>query len=150
MALVLSEKIASILKWAMWFIVQRSTLKKADTLYKLHKLAVNKEDNLMLKANIKLTTSAKEVLKKAPTNLHQGLKNSWVIFLKKIVEKIKERSPLGYKLVRVSAALDPRNMTSLDADTLQTMFDAFVGIMHNQNKFQANKVIVVKSNMNNF
>ena len=67
-----------------------------------------------------------------------------------MVEEIPERSPLGYKLVRVSAALDPRNMTSLDADTLQTMFDAFVGIMHNQNKFQANKVIVVKSNMNNF
>ena len=57
----LSEEIASILKWAMWFFV-------------------NKQDNLMLKTDIKLTTSAKEVLKKVPTNLHQGLKDSWVIF----------------------------------------------------------------------
>ena len=50
----------------MRFIVQRSTLKKADTLYKLHKLDMNKQDNLMHKTDIKLTTSAKEVLKKFP------------------------------------------------------------------------------------
>ena len=75
----LSEEIASILKWLMQF-VQRSTLKKADMPYKLHKLDMNKQDNLMLKTDIKLTTSAKEVLKKVPTNLHQGLKDSWVIF----------------------------------------------------------------------
>ena len=49
-----------------------------------------------------------------------------MIFLKKMIEEIPERSPLGYKLVRVSAALDPRNMVSLDADTLHTMFDVIV------------------------
>ena len=128
----LSEEIASILKWLMQFFVQRSTLKKADMPYKLHKLDMNKQDNLMLKTDIKLTASAKEVLKNVPTNLHQGLKDSWVIFLKKMVEKIQEGSPLVYKLVRVSAALDPRNMASLDADTHQTMFDAIVGIMHSK------------------
>ena len=53
-----------------------------------------------------------------------------MIFLKKMVEEIPERSPLGYKLIRVSAALDPRNMVSLDADTLQIMSDVIVGIMH--------------------
>ena len=49
-----------------------------------------------------------------------------MIFSKKMVEEIPERSPLGYKLVWVSAALDPRNMVSLDADTLHTMFDVIV------------------------
>ena len=52
-----------------------------------------------------------------------------MIFLKKIVEKIQERSPFGYKLVKVSAALDPRNMASLDADTLQTVFDCLMQLL---------------------
>ena len=130
----LSEEIASILKWAMPFFVQRINLKKADTPYKLHKLGVNKQDNLMFKTDIKLITSATKVLKKVPTNLHQGLKDSWIIFLKKMVEEIQEESPLGYKLVRVSAPMDPRNMASLDADTHQTMFDAIVGIMHSNKR----------------
>ena len=76
----------------MRFFMQRSTLKKADTPYKLHKLDMNKQDNLMFKTGTKLTTSAKEVLKNVPTNLHQGLKDSWVLFLK-MVEKIQQRSP---------------------------------------------------------
>ena len=76
-----------------------------------------------------------------------------MIFLKKMVEKIQERSPFGYKLVKVSAALDPRNMASLDADTLQTVFDCLMQLLESctaRNEFQANKVIVLKSNMNNF
>ena len=98
----------------------------------------------MLKTDIKLTTSVKEVLKKVPTNLHQDLKDSWVIFLKKMVEKIQEINPLDYKLVRVSAALEPRNLASLDADTPQVMCDAIVGIMHGKKQIQPNKVIMLK------
>ena len=144
----LTEEIASILKWAMRFFVQKSNLKKADTPDKLRKLGVNKQDNLMFKTDINLTTSAKEVLKKVPTNLHQGLKDSWVIFLKKMVEKIQEESPLCNKLVRVSAPMDPKNMASLDADTHQTM--QLLESCTARNEFQANKLIVLKSNMSNF
>ena len=71
----LCEEIASILKWTIRFFVQRSTLKKADMPYKFQKLGVNKRGNVMLERYIKLTKSAKEVLKKVLTNLHQGLKD---------------------------------------------------------------------------
>ena len=47
-----------------------------------------------------------------------------------IFEDGRENPTKKSKLVRVSAASDPRNIVSLDADTLQTMFDAIVGIMH--------------------
>ena len=59
-----------------------------------------------------------------------------MIFLKKMVEEIQEESPFGYKLAKVSSPLDPRNMMSLDADTHQTvaMFDAILGIMHNNKR----------------
>ena len=47
-----------------------------------------------------------------------------------IFEDGRENPTKKSKLVRVSAALDPRNIASLDADTLQTMFGTIVGIMH--------------------
>ena len=50
---------------------------------------------------------------------HQGLKDSWVRLLVKMVEKIQERSPVNYKLVRVAAVLDPVKMAMLDLETLQ-------------------------------
>ena len=75
MVLFLCKEIASILKWAIRFFVQRSTLKKADVPYKFQKLGVNKRGNLMLKTDSSLTKSAKEVLKKVLTNPHQGLKD---------------------------------------------------------------------------
>ena len=128
----LSEEITSILRWAMRFFVQSNTLKTADTPYKLHKLDANKQDSLMFKTDIQLSTSAKEVLKKVLTSLHQGLIASRMMVLKTMAEKIQERNPLNYKLVGVSAALDSRHMASLDANTLQTMFDATVGIMHSK------------------
>ena len=131
----LSEDMAGILKWAMWLIIQEAVLKKADTPYKLYKTDINNKDNIKLKTDIKLTRSANEMLKKVPTHLHQGLKDSWVIFLKKMVEKMQEKSPIRYMLVRNSAVLDPQNMASHDPETLQSMFDSVVGIMHSKKNF---------------
>ena len=75
----------------MQFIIQKAALKKADTPYKLYKIDVNNKDNIKLKTDIKLTASANEMFEKIPTHLHQGLKDSWVIFLKKMVEKMQEK-----------------------------------------------------------
>ena len=87
----LSEEIASILKWLMRFFVQRRTLKKVDMPHQLHRLDVNKRGNFVFKTDIKMTVSGKEVLKKFSTYLYQGLKHSWVKFLKKMVEKIHSK-----------------------------------------------------------
>ena len=67
-----------------------------------------------------------------------------------MVEEIPERSPLGYKLVWVSAALDPRNMVSLDADTLHTMFDVIVWIMHCKKRISGKQSDRVKEQYEQF
>ena len=54
-----------------------------------------------------------------------------------MVEKMQEKSPIRYKLVRNSAVLDPQNMASYDAETLQSMFDSVVGIMHSKKRTSA-------------
>ena len=157
----LSEEIAGILKWVMRFFVLKSVLKKTDTPYKLYKLDVNDKENIKLKTEIKLTTGGSDALKKVSTDLHQGVKDSWVRFLK-MVEKIQERSPIGYKLVRVSAVLDPHHMATLNPETLQTMFDEIVSIMctkkrmsdkqgdHAKEQFEQFVVKVVALNKNEF
>jgi len=43
---------------------------------------VDAEKNWKLKTNMQLTVSGDEELRKVPSNLHQGLKDSWVKFLK--------------------------------------------------------------------
>ena len=55
---------------------------------------VNAKKNWKLKTDMKLTVSGDEALRKVPSNLHQGLKDSWVEILKTMVLKIKERSPI--------------------------------------------------------
>ena len=140
----LSEEMAGILKLAMLFIIQKATTKKAD------KIDVNNEDNIKLKTVIKLTTSANEMLKKAPTHLHQGLKDSWVNFLKKMVEKMQEKNPVRYKLVRSSAVLDPQNMASHDAESLQSMIDSVVGIMHSKKQISATQGDCAKEQFEQF
>lgn len=112
--------------------------------FKLHKLDVNKQDSLMFKTDIKLTASAKEVLKNVPTNLHQGLKDSWVMILKKTVEEIQDKIPLGYKLEFLLPWI-PGIWRHLMLTLMQLLKSCTAG-----NEFQANKVIVLKSNLNNF
>ena len=90
------------------FSFKKADLVKADTPFKLCKLDNHDKDNMSLQTNVKLvTSSATECLKEVPSGLHKGLKKSRVAFLTALIDKIEERSPLKYKLIRVAAALDP-------------------------------------------
>ena len=112
-------------------------LKTANSSYKLSKVKVSDKGNWRLKTDIKLTTSGAVALKKVPSHLHQGLKDSWVRMLKAIIEKIQERSPISFKLVRMAAALDPVKMALLESETVQSLFDAIVDIMYGNKRISA-------------
>ena len=113
----------------MSFFIQSEVLKKANSAYLLSKVDANESSgNWRLKADMKLTISCAVALKKVPSNLHPGLKNSWVKLLEAMVLKIQERSPISFKLIRVACALDPVRMAS-DSENVQTLFDAIVAIM---------------------
>ena len=73
----LSDEICSILRWLMSFFIQSEVLKKAKSAYLLSKVDVNESSgNWRLKTDMKLTISGTVALKKVPSNLHPGLKNS--------------------------------------------------------------------------
>ena len=113
----------------MRFFIQKSVLKKAKNAKQLAEVDVMDDSNIKLKTCIKLTTSGAIALEKTPSKLHEGLKNSWVSFLKSIISKIQERSSLTKKLVLSAASLDPLMMAHVDIESLLSMFEGITDVM---------------------
>ena len=98
---------------------------------------------------MKRTISGAVALKKVPSNLHPGLKNSWVKLLEAMVLKIQERSPISFKLIRVACALDPVRMAT-DPENVQTLFDAIVAIMYQNKRLNAKQSESAKEQFSDF
>lgn len=131
----LSMEITSVLKSLMRFFMPKAVLQKMSSSYLVHKVDVEDKNNLGLVADIKLTTAAAaELEKNVGKNLHDGLKKSFRTMLQALINKIQERSPVNYKLVRQSACLHPVNLATLSPETLQRMFDGIVGLMYNNRR----------------
>ena len=134
----------------MTFFIQSEVLKKTKSAYSLSKVDVNESSgNWRLKTDMKLTISGAVALKKVPSNLHPGLKNSWVKLLEKMVLKIQERSPISFKLILVACALDPVRMAS-DPENVQTLFDAIVAIMYQNKRLNAKQSDAAKEQFSDF
>ena len=134
----LSMEISSVLKSLMRFFMPKAILQKLTSSYLVHKVDVEDKNNLVLDADIKLTTAAAaELIKNVPKNLHCGLKKSFRTMLQALIKKIQERSPVNYKLVRQSACLNPVNLAVLNQEALQNMFDGVVTIMYTNKRISS-------------
>lgn len=116
----------------MRFFIQKIVLKKAKIRKQLSKVDVMDDKNMKLK----ITTSCEMAWKKVTGNLHDGLKNFLVSFLRSmIITKIQERSLLSKKLVLFAASLDPIMMVHVDIETLLPLFAGIISIMLKNNRF---------------
>ena len=101
--------------------------------YLVHKIDVEDTANICSVADIKLTTAAAAELEKIPKQLHDGVKKNFCKMLQELIKKVQERSPVGYKLVRVSACLNSVKLVKLNLEVSQRMFESLVGIkFHNK------------------
>ena len=93
----LSDALEVLVRRFMEFFVLKKVVKEADTPYKLIK--INLEDKAKHKppSHVKLLTSVVGML---ATKQKEAIKMKFVMLLKKMVEKMEERSPLKYALVR--------------------------------------------------
>ena len=147
----LSDEISSILRWLMSFFINSEVLKKASSSYLLSKVDVKESGkNWVLQSQIKLTISGNETLKKVSSSLHSGLIKSWVKFLEAMVLKIQEKSPICYKLVRVSCALDPIRMASENTDNVTKLFDGIVSVMYSHKRIDAKRSESAKEQFSDF
>ena len=67
-----------------------------------------------------------------------------------MIEKIQERSPISFKLVRVSAALDPVKMILLKYEIEQSLFGKIVDIIYSKKRMTAKQGDRAKEQFGNF
>lgn len=98
----------------MQYIVKPDVLKSSAF---IHKLDVNKDDNLLFAKNIKLPFSVTYELKKVKSAKERDVllfRESCRKCIQKFISKLVERSPLAYKLTRAVSCFDPNIAANVD------------------------------------
>ena len=118
-------------------------VKEADTPYKLIK--INLEDKAKHKplSHVKLPTSVVGML----ATEQKEATNKKFMLLKKMVEKMEERSPLKYALVRNASSLSPLNMAR-SGEGYSNKFGKLVDLLHLHKRFfQLMVRLLLRNNM---
>jgi hypothetical protein len=92
--------------------IKKEILENADTPLKLIKLEVSKRENQRDVELVDLGTATKDILRKftGGDNKKRLFKKQCVLMLAAILEKIQERSPLKYAIVRYASCISPSKM----------------------------------------
>ena len=103
----LSEAVEKTMRRLTNMFVKEEVLEKANTAYRLIKLDVSKNENLLAPQLVDCGTATKHFLKSNNLLADQKLqfKKSCVAMLVSIVQKLQEKSPLNYAIVRNSRFL---------------------------------------------
>ena len=114
----ISDVLESLWRRIIGYFIRSAVLSVAATPYTLINLDVSATgDNCLPVDNIKLTTAVKSILKEMKCTA--GQKHTFLMdyrdFLIGLVEKMQERSPLSYAVVRSSSSLNPVKMASEEA-----------------------------------
>ena len=94
--------------------VKKEVLEEANTAYKLIKLDVSKKENLSASQLVDCNTATKHFLESNNLPADQKLQfiKSCVAMLASIVQKLEEKIPLNYAIVRNSRSLSPTVMST--------------------------------------
>ena len=103
----LSEAVEKIMRRLTNMFVKKEVLEEGSTAYRLIKLDVSKKENLSAPQWVDCGTGTKHFLKSNNLLADQKLqfKKSCVAMLVSIVQKLQEKSPLNYAIVRNSRFL---------------------------------------------
>ena len=148
----LAQALEEILRCLMGYFISPSTLQAADTRLKLVKVDVSVEGGKCLRpAEIKLPTASKAMLKKLTLSADAKLS-----FLKQfrdlligMVQKLQERSPFKYCLVRSAAAFDPILMVESKSNA-SNLFGGIADAMYEQNRLTCNEGDNAKAQFDDF
>ena len=95
-------------------------------MHKMLKIDLSKEANLLALDSIKVGAGAASVCKKATTTQApevRAFKKNARTFLVTLVEKLKERSPLRYKLTMYISSLSPFQIASASSQLMIDLFE---------------------------
>ena len=121
----LYEKLKEMMSALMMRFVKPDLLTSANSRYKLSKLDLKNESNLLSTSSVKVGFGASTELKKLKTVQHtkicqfQGNARKLLI---KLIEKMRKRLPLAFKMTHSLSALSPTQIVSVKHTTLETRF----------------------------
>ena len=109
-------------------IVRRKVIPEGVTLYLHMKLAIKKKENLVHLNNVELASAITFVLAKLSVNNEVKMKfqKDRVAITVKVIEKLKERCPLNFGIVRNAVSLSPGEVIHNTDRLIQKLYDASV------------------------
>ena len=142
----MAQELEAMMRELMSLFITKQTLVDTPTPYMLCKLDVSVQGgNCLPVSDIKLTTAAKSMLKKLKLTGDQ--KSTFVKeyrnFLIGMVEKIQERTPLKYPIVRAAASLNPLLMLRNETEST-LLFGRLVDIMYEHKRVTSKEADDVK------
>ena len=149
----MDDVLDSLMRNIMRYFVKRSVLENAETSFRLHKIDIQNNENLLHAKNIIFGTAAKGMLKTVEPMISDNQKSNfqkeYKRFLIGVAEKLKERSPLGYVLIRCASCLDPMKMAD-DPESCITKFGFIVDKLHEHERLTGSEGDEAKSEYREF
>ena len=110
----LSTELDTALRQVMSLFLRRQVLEEATTPYKLLKIDLRKRESMVDLQNVDLGTAANSALNKSKVkdDLKMKFHKDCVKILVKLIEKLKERSPLSYGVVRNAVCFVPSEIVN--------------------------------------
>ena len=110
----LSTELGATLRQVMSLFLRRQVIEEATTPYKLLKIDLGKRESMVDLQNVDLGTAANSALNKSKVkdDLKMKFRKNCVKILVKLIEKLKERSPLSYGVVRNAVCFVPSEMVN--------------------------------------
>lgn len=108
----LSDTLEGMLRKLMNDFIRKEVLREASNARKLIKVDVEKKENRLPVDMLNHGTAVKAILRSS--DITEGAKHQFrkdcIVLLTKLIQKLQERSPLNYLIVRCSSSLSPVNM----------------------------------------
>ena len=132
MAVFLCEKVGKIMLSLMEKFVHSEVLLANSSAIKLLHIDLDDKEGLIPASSINVSFGGKALIKKISTVNQIKVRNFCYyvkLFLKTIVEKLKERSPLKYKLMRALSSLSPTQISTLSEAIICKQFNTLMELM---------------------
>ena len=148
----LADSLEEIFRCLMGYFISKTVLKGAVTKLSLVKLDVSVEGGkCLLPGEVRMPTASKSMLKKLAlsADAKASFMKEYRNLLIGMVQKLQERSPLKYAIVRCAASFDPVKMAEYPAEA-STLFGGLVDALFDQKRITCREGDDVKLQYENF
>ena len=146
----ISEVLENLIRRLLKIFIRKVVIDEVDSAYSLIKIDLQKPENHLRPESIKLPTATKTLLSSLQASLTKKLKfkEECVAFVKGIVEKLQERSPLKFVFVRSLSSLVPKNM--IESKNCSSKFEKVVDKLYMANHINSKEADGAKLQLEEF